>query len=469
MFTQNLKTKHHLKIFLVFKETSLSSLNKYVSIPEKIQEDFNRNTKQIISFYDKQKPCILVSLEKKKDINIDKLRNILSLLKIQRKTYKDKKILYFLEENDNSFLEDQIQEIAQTHYSFNYKKTKTNQKTNKKSKKNNLTHEFKIFLKTKKINLQNQTILSNSIKLLKNLGDEPANILTPDNYVDRIKSVCKECGLKLKIHTHNDLKKMKMNSILSVADGSKYGGYLLEIKCDNNKHQPPIVLVGKGITFDTGGISLKWAKKMYEMKGDMIGSAIVLAVMRNVALMKLKKNVVALLPIAENMIDGTSTRPGDIITSYSGKTIEIRHTDAEGRLIMADALSYAQEFNPRLIIDIAKLTGQQASLSCGLFGSIMGNKEETIKNLIKLGNKTNDRLVELPLYNEFRENVKSKIADVKNAEYKCKASTIHAGAFLSHFVNREQDWIHIDVAGPTFLKGKTTGYGVRLLTEYLKN
>ena len=263
---------------------------------------------------------------------------------------------------------------------------------------------------------------------------------------------------------------MGMNSILSVADGSNHDGYLVEIKCYNrSESEKPIVLVGKGITFDTGGISLKKSRKMYEMKGDMIGSAVVLAVMRNVALMKIKKNVIGLLAIAENMVDANATRPGDIVKSYSGKTIEVMNTDAEGRLVMADALTYGQELKPKLILDIATLTGQQYHMSCGLFGSIIGTNDKTIEKFVKLGKKTNDVVVELPLNAEFKRNTESKIADVKNAEYKCGASTIHAGAFLSHFIEGNQDWIHIDIAGPSFIKGRTKGFGVRLLTEYLQN
>ena len=265
-----------------------------------------------------------------------------------------------------------------------------------------------------------------------------------------------------------NLKKMGMNSLLSVADGSKFEGYLVEISHLPIKEKP-IVMVGKGITFDTGGISLKRPNKMYEMKADMLGSAIVLATMRNVGMMKIKKNVIALLAIAENAIGKEATKPGDVVKSYSGKTIEIRNTDAEGRLVMADALAYGHKFKPRLILDISTLTGQQWSMSCGLFGSVMGYNDKTVRKFIDIGKKTNDRLVEMPLFKEFIKNTESNIADVKNAEFKCdRASTINAGAFLSNFVDEDLDWIHLDVAGPTFIGQRTKGYGVRLLTEVVR-
>lgn len=467
MFTNNFKTKHDMKIFLIFKETNLNSLKKYVKIPKNVKKDFTGDDEQIISFYDSNRLNILVSLGQKSKITSEKIKRIVKYLKRRRNSFKNKKILYFLEEGDINLLEQQIQEINNSHYHFDYKTKKNKNRVNKKSLKKSKTPNYQIYLKSKKISQGNQMILNDSINLLKNLGDEPSNILTPLEYIKRIKQVCKECGLKLKVHNSNDLKKMGMNSILSVAQGSNFDGYLAEIKCFNKGDDRPIVLVGKGITFDTGGISLKKGRKMFEMKGDMIGSAVVLAVMRNIALMNIKKNVIGLLPIAENMPDAGAIKPGDIINSYSGKTIEVMNTDAEGRLVMADALTYGQEFKPKLILDIATLTGQQNHMSCGLFGSIIGTEENTVNKFIEIGKRTKDRVVELPLLDEFVKNNQSKIADVKNAEYKCGASTIHAGAFLSHFINKKQNWIHIDIAGPSFLKNRTTGFGVKLITEYI--
>ena len=468
MFTNNFKTKHDLKIFLVFKETNLKSLTRYVKIPKNVLKDFSGDDEQIISFYDSNRLNILVSLGQKSKITSEKLKRIVKYLKRRRNSFKNKKILYFLEEGDIDLLEQQIQEINSSHYHFDYKTKKNKNGVNKKSLKKSKKPNYQIYLKSKKIKPETQMILNDSINLLKNLGDEPSNILTPLEYIKRIKQVCKECGLKLKVYNSKDLKKKGMNSILSVAQGSNFDGYLAEIKCFNKGNEKPIVLVGKGITFDTGGISLKKGRKMFEMKGDMIGSAVVLAVMRNIGLMNIRENVIGLLPIAENMPDSGAIKPGDIINSYSGKTIEVMNTDAEGRLVMADALTYGQEFNPKLILDIATLTGQQNSMSCGMFGSIMGTEEHTVNKFIEIGKKTKDRVVELPLLDEFKKNNESNIADVKNAEYKCGASTIHAGAFLSHFINKNQNWIHIDIAGPSFLKNRTTGFGVRLITEYLK-
>ena len=490
MFTNKINIEHDIKVFLIFKESKLPK------VPLSVKKDFENND-GIISFYKNKKIIILVSLGKKNELDIERLIEIVKNVKLYLKNYPNKIPLFFLEDY---MIDDQIQLVKQNYYHFDYKSIKNNIKNNtiknntikgknntikgknntkkgknntkkgKNNTKNNTKNKFYIFLKNKTINTKDQDIMAESIELLKHLGDEPGNILTPKEYIKRIKSVCKEANLKVTIFDAKKLKKMGMNSILSVSKGSKFNGYLVEISYLplSNKEQP-IVMVGKGITFDTGGISIKSSKKLYEMKSDMIGSAIVLAAMRNASLMNLKQNVIGLLAIAENMPDSNATRPGDVITSYSGKTIEVMNTDAEGRMVMADALSYGMKFKPKLILDISTLTGQQWQMSCGLFGTIMGFNDKTIKKIIKIGKETNDKLVEMPLYQEFINNTKSTIADVKNSEYKCGASTIHGGAFLSNFVDKDSDWIHLDVAGPAFKDERTNGYGVRLLTGIIKS
>lgn len=458
MFTNTTGINHQIKVYLLFDDSKLPQM------PKSVKKDF-KDTDDIISFYKNDKIIVLVSLGKK-DIEIEELKDKIKDVRKYLKNYPKKTPLFIL---DGHMLEDQIQLINQSYYKFDYKTTKKARKNKKGSKSLKKSKKAKFYiLSNSKINPKEQKIMADSIELLKNLGDEPANILNPDEYVKRIKQMCHESNLKVRVFNTKELKKMGMNSLLSVSRGSEYGGYLVEIT-HGDKNKKPIIMVGKGITFDTGGISLKVSNDMYEMKGDMIGSAIVLAAMRNIGLMKLKTDVVGLLAIAENAIGPNATRPGDVVESYSGKTIEIRNTDAEGRLIMADALSYGIEMEPSLILDIATLTGQQWKMSCGLFGSIMGFKEDTVKEFIEVGRKTNNRLVEMPFIKEFVKHTKSKIADVKNTEFKCyKDSVAHAGAFLSNFVEEKTNWIHLDVAGPTFKNARTEDYGVRLLTEYIK-
>ena len=207
---------------------------------------------------------------------------------------------------------------------------------------------------------------------------------------------------------------------------------------------------------------------MMDMKTDMLGAATVLSVMDYLSKIGCKKNVIGLMPIVENMPGRYATRPGDIVKSYSGKTIEILDTDAEGRLILADALTYAQEFKPDRVIDLATLTGSQDRLSCGLFTSILGNDTLFNKKLIDVGNKTNEKLVELPIYRKFIDDTKSDIADVKNYDYECKTGIIYGGAFLWNFIGDSKvKWAHLDIAGPARKNDETTGVCVRLVSDYI--
>jgi leucyl aminopeptidase len=260
-----------------------------------------------------------------------------------------------------------------------------------------------------------------------------------------------------------------MNSLLSVSAGSKYPGYLIELRLKKVRKEKPMALVGKGITFDSGGISLKRPHKMGAMKTDMLGSATVLGIIDYLAQIKCRRNVIGFMAIAENMPGPNATRPGDIVKSYSGKTIEILDTDAEGRLVLADALAYAEKTHkPRTIIDFATLTGQQDSVSCALFASLMGTDETLNKELLEMSEKTNEKLVEFPLYQEYIDHTKSDIADVKNYEFGCNSGMIHAGAFLSNFIDRKKvKWAHLDIAGPARMEGMPSAYGVRLVSEYI--
>ena len=239
----------------------------------------------------------------------------------------------------------------------------------------------------------------------------------------------------------------------------------------------PYVLVGKGITFDTGGISIKTSRSMYEMKSDMAGSAVVLGVILALAHLRAKVNLISILAIAENMPSKTATRPGDVVTSLSGKTVEIVDTDAEGRLVMADCLTYAEKkYKPKALIDIATLTGFQDSLSCGYFSNVMGFNKDLNDKIIESGNISGERILELPMYSDFDEHLDSSVADLKNLSSGCRSGTITAGKFLSNFVSKKTPWAHLDIAGPAWSSSKEeytekegTGVGIRLLIEFLMN
>ncbi len=480
-----------VKVYFLFMENKTKQyLQKFkLSLPNKILKDFDKSDDNIINYYSNNTYHYLVGLGKEDEMTIDKLNSIFSNLKKMLGSFKYKNITYFINETkDNEFSKDLILAISKIYYKFNHK-----------SKKDDSIKKVFFFVDKKNSDEFSKTIkLIDSIELVKKLGDEPANILNPIEYVKRIKKRGKESGFRVKVFDERKLRKMGMNTLLSVSEGSKYPGYLVEItlskstkskkvlrnvkgggKKNSNKkskknskknsNKEKFVLVGKGITFDSGGISLKGPNNMGEMKTDMLGSATVLGIIDYLAKTKSDKNVTGLLAIAENMPSKDATRPGDVVKSYSGKTVEILNTDAEGRLVLSDSLTYAQEIGGNKIIDIATLTGQQESMSCSLFGSVMTNNKEFSKELIEVGDLVNERLSELPLYQEFKDQTKSDMADVKNDEFGCKASTLHGGAFLWNFIDdHKTDWCHLDIAGPSRAKESTTGYGVRLITSYLE-
>ena len=464
----NKSIKTYFKVFFLFEESKLNDeLKKYNIKKPKLIDDFKKMENEIFNFIYNNEYIILVGIGKKKDINIDRFNNICTNLKSFLLNFDknlEKKIIFNLIHKEKNFLLDQILGVSNIYYKFNKYKTKKNKKNKKKTQKKEKKNEIYIFnITNKKI-----TNLIDSINFVKDLGNEPSNILNPISYIDLIKKRGKKSGFNIKIIDDKEMKKKGMNLFLSVSDGSKYPCFLVQInyKKINNK-KDKIILAGKGITFDSGGLSLKRPDYMIDMKSDMLGSATVLGIIDYLSKIKCNENVIGLLAIAENMIGNNATRPGDIIESYCGKQVEIMNTDAEGRLVLADTLTYAQELKPKIIIDIATLTGQQEQLSCSLFANILGNNKELNKNLIEYREKNNERLIELPLYEQFINNTKSSISDLKNSNFICPASTIHGGAFLANFIEDSKiKWSHLDIAGPSFINKFTTGFGIRLLSDF---
>lgn len=482
-----------LKVFLVFEDCDINKLLKKFNLNNisHIDDNFSKKKMELLGFYDKQQ-ILVIGLGKKNEITIEDLVKLNSLIKPYLKNGKIDSIMYYIDSFDSKnrtkldFIKDVIQNINNIHYKFTkYKKpnkslpkTKNNKKSPKKITKKGYkggNKETKIYLyvdeeKNTLKELKKFFILIDSINLVKDLGNEPPNILNPIEYIRRVRELFKpfDKNIKLKVLGEKLLKNMGFNSLLSVSNGSKFPGFLVEINLLGNSKKEKVGLVGKGITFDSGGLSIKIGKGMNGMKTDMLGSADVLGIMLYLARTNNKSNVSGYLAIAENMPDNQATRPGDVVTSYSGKTIEILNTDAEGRLVMADAFTYAQERGAKTIIDLATLTGQQASIGCELFGSIISTNNELKEKLISLGEKTNEKIVELPLYQEYINKTESEIADVKNDNFNCSASTIMAGAFLSNFINEDVKWAHLDMVGPARMGKNISGYGVRLISNYFE-
>mgnify|MGYP001337283400 CR=1 FL=1 len=311
----------------------------------------------------------------------------------------------------------------------------------------------------------------------RDLVSEPGNILHPDEYAKRINSL-KKHGLKINLYDEKKLKKLGMNTLLGVGQGSIRGSYLVTIEWKGLKNNSkPLAFVGKGVCFDTGGISLKPAKFMEDMTYDMAGSAVVVGLMKSLALRKAKINAVGVVGLVENMPGGNALRPGDILKSYSGKTVEVLNTDAEGRLVLADAITYTEEkFKPKFIVDLATLTGAIIVSLGSEYAGLFSNDDNLSKQLIKAGEKVEEKVWRMPLNKNYDKLINSKNADMQNINYVGGAGSTTAAQFLQRFIINKTSWAHLDIAGMAFSKyggalnsGGATGYGVRLLHQLIED
>ena len=311
----------------------------------------------------------------------------------------------------------------------------------------------------------------------RDLVSEPGNILHPDEYAKRL-NLLKRYGLKVNIYDDKKLKKLGMNTLLGVGQGSIRGSYLVTIEWNGLKDKSkPLAFVGKGVCFDTGGISLKPAKFMEDMTYDMAGSAVVVGLMKSLALRKAKINAVGVVGLVENMPGGNAQRPGDIVKSYSGKTVEILNTDAEGRLVLADALTYTEEkFKPKFIVDLATLTGAIIVSLGSEYAGLFSNDEKLSNQLINAGEHVEEKVWRMPLNKNFDKLIDSKNADMQNINYVGGAGSTTAAQFLQRFILNKTPWAHLDIAGMAFSKyggalnsGGATGYGVRLLNKLIED
>lgn len=320
--------------------------------------------------------------------------------------------------------------------------------------------------------------LATGIRYAKDLINEPANNLTPLIMAEDVKRL-EYLGLEVEVLDKKAMQEKEFNLALSVAQGSCNEPKIVVIKYKGNpdKKDFDLGLVGKGVTFDSGGISLKPGAGMWDMKQDMAGSAAVVGAMKTLALQKLNLNVVAVVGLVENMPSGTATRPGDIVKSMSGQTVEILNTDAEGRLVLADCLWYIQqEYGVKKLINIATLTGAIMVALGNQMAGVMGNNQGFINSIIKAGIQSNEKVWQLPLTAEYNKMMDSSIADMKNISEGRDAGSITAGCFLQRFIKKDVKWAHLDIAGmdkidkPTLLSQKgASGFGVKLFNQIMKN
>jgi len=470
----NKKNSHNLVLFVDEKFT-ISKLKKYISNSEySFIQDLLKTTnlkKKIVIFdVSSKKKIILVSATK--NITSSEVENLGAKFYDILKEFKSN--VYQLNsdsatENIRNLVGHFIHGLVLKSYTFEKYKTK-------KSKKN-----ISIFITGKnKPNLKEQMkfkAIEEGSFYTRDLVSEPGNILHPDEYAKRIHTL-KKYGLKITVYDEKKLKKLGMNTLLGVGQGSIRGSYLVTMEWNGLKNNSkPVAFVGKGVCFDTGGISLKPAKFMEDMTYDMAGSAVVVGLMKSLALRKAKINAVGVVGLVENMPGGNALRPGDILKSFSGKTVEVLNTDAEGRLVLADALTYTEKkFNPKFIIDLATLTGAIIVSLGSEYAGLFSNDDKLSDQLIETGKNVEEKVWRMPLNKNFDKLIDSKNADMQNINYVGGAGSTTAAQFLQRFILNKTPWAHLDIAGMAFSKyggalnsGGATGYGVRLLNKLLED
>lgn len=372
--------------------------------------------------------------------------------------------------NTETFVTLLMQQLAASEYAFDRYKSKKGEEAETPKKSVLILCEAQNAEKVDSV-IEYGRALSAGMALAKDLGNEPGNICTPSFLAQTAENIATESqAIKVSILEEEDMEKLGMGAFLSVSKGSSEPGKLITMEYNGaGNDNAPHVLVGKGITFDTGGISLKPGAQMDEMKYDMCGAASVLGVMKALTENRAKINVVGVIAAAENMPAGHASKPGDIVTTSSGQTVEILNTDAEGRLVLCDALTYVEKFKPASVVDIATLTGACIVALGHCTSAVMGNDDELVGQLLAAGHRANDKAWQLPIWDDYQTQIDSPFADMQNIGGK-GAGSITAACFLSRFT-KSYKWAHLDIAGTAWVSGGkdkgATGRPVPLLLNYL--
>jgi len=451
----------------------------------KIEKNFSKSelsyVNDLLKTSDLKKNIFIFEINSKKKIALISIKSKLKISDIENlgaefysRINYGRNIEYFINSdsvigNYDNFLGHFLHGLKLRSYEFNKYKTKK------------VTRVISVNVVGSKNRPSNQTqlkfkALEDGTFFARDLVSEPGNILHPDEYAKRLSSL-KKNGLKVNIYDEKKLKKLGMYSLLGVGMGSVRGSYLVTMEWNGLKNNSkPLAFVGKGVTFDTGGYSLKPPKFMEDMTYDMAGSAAVVGLMKSLALRKAKVNAVGVVGLVENMISGVAQRPGDIVKSYSGKTIEVLNTDAEGRLVLADALSYTErKFKPKFIVDLATLTGAIIVSLGSEYAGLFSNDDKLSNQIMNAGENVGEKLWRMPLHKNYDKLIDSKNADMQNINYVGGAGSTTAAQFLQRFILNKTPWAHLDIAGMAFSKyggslnsSGATGYGVRLLNQLIE-
>ena len=463
-------------VLFVDEKFNIENLKKYISNSEYIYiKDLKKNI-------DNKKKIVLYEVNSKKKIVIVSIKKNINSSEIESLGADFYKKVNYGKNSEYSILSDSIDTKDKIFlgYFLHGFKLKSYEFNKYKTKKEALNIKLNV------IGIKNKPSFENQLKFksleegafyARDLVSEPGNVLHPDEYAKRINSLRKD-GLKINIYDEKKLKKLGMHALIGVGQGSIRGSYLVTMEWNGAKNNSrPLAFVGKGVCFDTGGYSLKPAKFMEDMTYDMAGSATVVGLMRTLALRKAKINAVGVVGLVENMVSGNAQRPGDIVKSYSGKTIEILNTDAEGRLVLADALSFTEKkFKPKFIIDLATLTGAIIVCLGSEYAGLFSNDDKLSKQIFDAGEKVDEKVWRMPLHKNYDKLMNSKNADVQNINYVGGAGSTTAAQFLQRFILNKTPWAHLDIAGMAFSKyggalnsGGATGFGVRLLNQLIED
>lgn len=459
----------------------------YSDLLNRLNEEISIAAKEIISNIQKfglfnelytfakipAKKILFIGLGNKNEFNTEKSRIISGRIIQYLREFKIKELSIIPYNSSNEIIESLIEGIILSSYSFEKFKT---------TKENNNISKVSILIESNSKEWQKIideiSVICKSVNDAREISNLPPNECSPEQLA-KIALNIKDQKIKSKIININTMKDIGLNGLVSVGSGSINSPKLIVIEYKGGKNEDkPILLVGKAVTFDSGGISLKPSEKMEEMKFDKCGGVNVIAIMKSLPLLKIKNNVIGIIPAAENMPSNSSYRPSDIINMYNGKSVEVLNTDAEGRLILADALTFGiKQYNPKLIIDMATLTGACIIALGTNVAGIIGNNEKLIRKIIDTSKITDEKLWELPLFEEYHDQIKSKNADIKNIGGRA-AGAITAAAFLSNFVENTP-WVHLDIAGTAWNQEGSltksynppgaTGFGIRTIIKFIMN
>lgn len=462
---------HILKQIDTFGKEHLNSVKKY-----------GKSMALGIRLDDSPLMILLIGLGELDKLNSDRIRHLGGLISLRCKDLDFKKINILKFFSESRLVEPFVEGLVLAQYEFNNFKEKSKENVPQKSFSDNfniniITDESQ--LEADQIQINKTLIVCDAIFFSRNLANSPPNHINPDTLAASAKSLESIKNISVQILDQSQIKEMGMNGIISVGKGSENESKVIIVNYNNSKAgEKPILLVGKAVTFDTGGISIKPSDRMDEMKFDKSGGCTVLGIMKALGDLSLPINAVAIIPAVENMPSGSSYRPGDIIHMYNGKTVEVLNTDAEGRLILADALAFGiSKFSPKFVIDFATLTGACIIALGSNVAGVIGNNDKLIQGLISASSRTGEKIWQLPLFEEFFDLIKSNVATIKNIGGRT-GGTITAAAFLSNFVD-DVPWAHFDIAGTAWTQDGTaeksynpkgaTGFGIRLILNYLEN